>query len=296
MKLGRRARYSGVVINIVFDTGVLWHPTKLRQLSMRPDVAIWPSTINVFETLSDVIDERTFKRVKGQMSLLLEVGGNRFLPNTDTQFRLDLGYPGVMDDPYEWRHIAVLLARCRNLKEADERIDFGRAVEMRRAHADKWVLDLVEQTIKSINPGLTTAPDWNVRVTADEVAKFRAWLESPAGEREQLKAWFRRQRWYPTAVPENVYKQSRPILQMYMRAYAGYVLHIVEYGRKPEPNDALDLDQVFPLWRDNWIFVSADLRLLKCLELGRIERHRFRAIQDLDPAEDLEAAFGFRSA
>jgi hypothetical protein len=284
--LGRR-QYSLGVINIVIDTGVLYEPKKLRQLALRPDVAIWGSTINVFETVSDAVDEQTFKEVRSQMKLMLEVSSTRFLPDTDTQFRLAIGHPDVIDEPEEWRKVAIILSRAQNFAEASLEINFARAREMRKRHTDGWVDQLVDQSLRTVNPDLKSAPDWNVRASATELSNFVTWLESPAGKKEQLDAWFRRQGWDTRTVAPIIYEAARRVLSAYFQAHKGYLLDIFQFGRKPQPNDALDLDQVLPLWREGWMFVSADRRLLNCLELGGMQPHRYRSIRDLDPAESL---------
>ena len=114
-----------------------------------------------------------------------------------------------------------------------------------------------------------------------------AWLNSPAGKKEQLDTWFQRQSWDVRKIPPTVYDAAQKVLSAYFQAHTGYLLNIFQLGRKPEPNDALDLDQILPLWREDWIFVSADRRLLKCLELGGMNPRRYRAIQDLNPADSL---------
>jgi hypothetical protein len=277
------------VLNIVFDTGVLYYPAKLRQLALRPDVAIWGSTINVFETVSDALDERTFKQVRAQMKLMLDVSGTRFLPDTDTQFKLALGHPDVIDEPGEWRRVAVILSRAKNFTEASKEINFARAREMREQHTDGWVDELVAQSLRSVNPNLKTAPDWNVRTSANALSDFTAWLDSPTGGKAQLDAWFHRQRWNTKTIAPVVYDAAQAILSAYFQAHRGYLLDIFQFGRKPVPNDALDLDQILPLWREDWMFISADRRLLKCLQLGGMHPRRYRAIQDWDPAEDLSS-------
>jgi len=274
------------MLNVCFDTGVLFHPRKLRQLALRPDVRLYGSTVNVFETVSDVNDERSFKKARSQMSLLLEVSGTRFLPDTDTLFKMYLGYPGIIADPYQWRKVAVWLAKANDLAEVDF-IDFERARSLRRRHTDGWVSDVVNQMLRTMNPQIQTFPDWHSRATPMQVANVLSYLRSPAGMKQQIETWFRRERWWPMVVLPTMYEATERILEAYFLAHQGYLRLILEFNHKPEENDALDLDQVLPLWRRDWVFVSSDRRLLKCLELGGIDPRQYCAIQDLDPSAPL---------
>lgn len=209
------------MVNIAFDTSVLFHPTKLRQLALRPDVHIWASTTNVFETVSDVVDEISFRKARAQFALMLEVSGERFLPDTDTQFKMYLGYPGIIDDPMEWRQIAVIIARATKLSDLAH-IDFERAREMRAEHTNGWVDDVINDMLLSINPELRTTPDWNARAPADVIKNLRDFLHSPSGRKAQLDAWFRRERWNPALVSPDLYLAALPILMPYFQAHEGF--------------------------------------------------------------------------
>jgi len=277
------------VFNICFDTGTLFYPACLRELAGRSDVRLWGSTINVFETVSDVRDDDSFRRVRAQLSLLLEVSGDRFLPNTDMQFRIAVGHPDVIDTPLEWREIAMIVAQAGSLAEL-EHVSFRRAAEMRAEHTNGWPKQVVDHMLRSINPTLTTSPDWNVRATADTIAKLRAFLHSPDGRHAQLNAWFRRQRWDPSQIsmPERVV--SLCVLRAYFQAWEGFLLHMLQFGRKPEENDALDLDQTLPLWQDDWLFLTSDKGLVKCLELGEMPRHKYRLVQTLNSSDWIASA------
>lgn len=274
------------MVDIAFDTSVLFYPTKLRRLALRPDVRIWASTTNVIETVSDVVDEISFRKARSQFALMLEVSGKRFLPDTDTQFKMYLGYPGVIDDPMEWRQIAVMIARAANLSDLAH-IDFERAREMRARHTSGWVNDVINDMLLSINPDLKTTPDWNSRASAEVIEKLRNFLHSPSGRKTQLDTWFRRERWNPVLVSPDLYRAALPILMAYFQAHEGFLVDILLNGRKPEANDALDLDQVLPLWQEGWMLVSADRRLIRNLELGGMSRSKFAVIQDLDPGSNL---------
>lgn len=277
------------MFNICFDTGTLYFPAQLRELAGRSDVRLWASTINVFETVSHVRDDETFREVRARFRLLLEVSGDRFLPDTDTQFRLAVGHPDVIDTPLEWREVAVVVAKAGSLAEL-EHVSFSRAAEMREQHTNGWVTRVVEEMLRSINPNLTTSPDWNVRATAAQIVEFRAFLHSPAGRHAQLDAWFERQGWDPADIGMAERAVSLCVMRAYFQAHEGFLLHMLQFGRKPEENDSLDLDQILPLWQDDWLFLTSDKRLAKCLELGGMAPHRYRMVHALDVAEWLASA------
>ena len=275
------------MVNISFDTSALFYPEKLRHLSARPDVFLHGSTINVIETVSDVIDEDTFLKARAQMRLLLEVSGGRFLADTDTQFKIYLGLPTVIRDPLQWRQVAVWLAEAENVRELEFR-DFDNARQMRRRHTEGWLDEVVETMLRSMNPRIQIAPDWRSKATAAEVEAVRHYLHSPAGIKQKLDVWFQRERWLPFLVGSELRSAASRVLSAYFQAHEGYLMHILGFNRKPEANDALDLDQALPLWQHDWVFISGDTRFLRCLELGGIDRSQFRAIGNLDPAEPLD--------
>ncbi|MCA1792197.1 MAG: hypothetical protein LC667_20825, partial [Thioalkalivibrio sp.] len=187
--------YPEQVFDICFDTGTLFYPSRLRELADRPGVRLWGSTTNVFETLSDVVDERSFSKARAQMRLLLEVSGPRFLPDTDTLFRMYVHHPDVIDDPYEWRAAAEHLAEAQDFAEATSVLNLSRAAEMRSQHTDGWVSRVIDEMFRSVNPGLKAVPDWNSRAEPEVVGELKDFLHSPTGRNAQLDAWFARQGW-----------------------------------------------------------------------------------------------------
>jgi hypothetical protein len=275
----------GHVWDICFDTGTLFYPSALRALAARPGVRLWGSTTNVFETVSDVVDEVTFVRARAQMRLLLDVSGPRFLPDTDTQFRMYIAHPEVIDDPYEWLNVAQRLASAESFPDAAQKLDFDRAREMRRRHTEGWVDRVIEEMFRSVNPGLRVEPDWHSRAEPAMVADLKAFLHSPLGRNAQVDAWFERQGWEPSQFNLKERAAAFVVLRAYLQAHEGFMLHVLEFGRKPEANDALDLDQLLPLWQSGWYFLSSDKRLIRCLELGEMESNRYRLVQTLDVAE-----------
>jgi len=80
------------MLNLVLDTNTFFNPTNLRRLASNPQYILWGSVVNVIETISDIIDDKSFRRVKGQLTLLREVASKNLLPNPNHIFLADAGY------------------------------------------------------------------------------------------------------------------------------------------------------------------------------------------------------------
>lgn len=59
-------------------------------------------------------------------------------------------------------------------------------------------------------------------------------------------------------------------------AYKGQLIKFIRDGKEPEGNDVIDIHLVYPIWQQNWIFVTNENKnLRKKLELGGLTAEKY---------------------
>ncbi len=271
------------MLNILYDTNALYFPDKLRALASRPNVVMWGSLVSVVETVADIRDEKTFREARSQLRLLREVSPTHFPPDADTLFRMAMALVSDSEETRRWRELAEVVARAESLDELTA-LDFDAARRQREEHTQAFIEPMYSVMIPSIAPRANVGPDrFNIRLSGDELRRFREFLFSEEGRREVTSGWLARQGWDKLTLPSRFLSRAYQVLEGYYLTYRGYAINLFEKSQKPRGNDALDLDFALSLWQPGWLLVTGDKRLLQAMDSGGVTADRFADIQTIDP-------------
>jgi hypothetical protein len=242
---------------------------------------MWGTVTNVLESVSDIVDDRTFREARSQLRLMLEVSPAHFLPSADEQFRMALGLISEPEDAPWWIQIAEKVASSKSLSDLALNLDSAR--QLRENHERAFLQSLFERMIPSIKPLANLSSNrFNIRLSGRELQKLAAFLFSPTGRRAVTDAWLARHELDRLVLPARIVEEAHHMLSGYYLAYRGYVLNIFERNLKPRPNDALDLDLAFSLDLPECTLVTGDRRLLEAMERGGMPPARYASIITLD--------------
>ena len=269
------------MLNVLYDTNALYHPKILRAIAARADVILWGSKVHVIETISDITDEQTFREARSQMRLMLDVSPTHFLPDADTLVSMALGLAGDSEDVRQWRQVAEILAGTEDYDHLSLNVDAAR--RQRDEHGHRYLEPVLKQMIPSIRADANTTPErFNIRLSGDELKRFRNYLFSEKGRRAVTRGWIE-QRLSRLVLPDRLQKRASDVLEIYYLTYRGFWLNVFERNLKPTANDALDMDLTVALWPADWMFLSGDRKLLEAMRSGGVPAGKFADIRNFDP-------------
>lgn len=269
-------------LNILYDTNALFFPGILRQLALRPDLILWGAVTHVFETISDIKDEASFLKARAQMRLLLEVSPTHFMPDADTVLRMGLWVVENSEPTLEWLRGAKMVAAAESLADLD--LNMERAREMRRLQSEMFLVPMLEQMVRSINPAARFDNGvFNVRLDSTQLGDLKEFLYSEVGRRGVIESWFRREGWNQLNLPQWMWERAGELLDSFYLTYRGYVINMFANNWRPRGNDALDLDLTVSIGMSEWVLLTGDGRLLQACRTGGLPRDRFADIRTVDP-------------
>ena len=269
------------MLDIVVDTNALYEGKRLRSIKDSRDVRLWGSVANVIELVTDVVDDTTLKRTKGRLRTLVELCEADLLPDFDQLVLRELGLEPDLTDARSWREDVVKTVLDTD-SFASLTLDIEHARRRRAEHATAFRV-AVNQVIGNVLPGADTSDEnWRVKAREEDLESIRSELWSL----DRLASYLLLFRIAPHISQEDVAKvipaRVAQVARLYGLGYRGWLWRTLRDGRKPRPNDAIDLHFLLPLWRDGWVLLTQEERLREILSAGEFPDDKLRRLSDLD--------------
>ena len=281
------------MLNIVLDTNTLFNPTSLRKLAANPQHVLWGSVLNVIETISDIVDDCSFRKAKAQLRLLREVIGKNLLPDPDQLFRSDAGYHNQNSGGVDMWHlmIDIVLAsdsydECVNGKANPtlgviHKLNVDVARTWRKTCGEHFVNDTTTM-IKSLNRAADcTEQSWNVKMDSASLRALRSFFRYPEAEEMLVHAILVRNGIPSATISRDAFERALSTLAHFTRTYQGYLVKIFEDGIKPRPNDYNDIHLAMPIWRPGWVLVTQETKLREWMQIGGVASSKYATIEEL---------------
>lgn len=267
------------IVNVVFDTNLLFKPNVLRELAQEPGFTLWASMANVIETVSDIEDELSFRRARRQLQLMLEVSPHHFLPDADTQYLMASRREYDEANVLKWKRLAEVVAEATDYEQlCTTGVDLVRLRGMRAEHGNAFIT-VTEQMIRSIRPNARIDEKvFDIRLSPDELASVRDLLFGPDGLPAVARAWLRRARENPRSLKTEDFAMTCNFVGGYYFVFRGWLLHLLTNNVRPQPNDAFDLELAVPLGLKDWMLVSGDGALQRWIEKGEMPQRLWRHV------------------
>lgn len=280
------------MLNIVLDTNTLFKPQDLQRIAARPQHRLWGSVLNIIETISDIVDQKSFKFARQQLRLLREVAGRNLLPDPDRLFRADLGLHVDLTDLEVWQCMIDFVLCADSYEEcvrgksnqapgAIQNLHVDKAREWRDKYGKLFVSDAIN-TIQVLNKDADCSEEnWCVGMDNETLEALKHYFRSYEAEKSLVESVLARNGLQSSSVTSDMFARAVGVLAHYSRTYQGYLLKIFQDGTKPRQNDYNDLHLTLALWRPGWILLTDERRLRTWMQLGGVAPEKYASVEEL---------------
>jgi hypothetical protein len=262
-----------MLLRALLDSNIAYKASA-EHLAGRSTIECWGCAGTIIELVSDIVDATSFSDTQKRLARLLALVDDRILPDPDTLLVMYLGTPLHSDVVAYWVTLARRVASAAKYADVEE---IAQTLRIARAEQRSGFEEGVRDMIRRVNPS-ADFEQWNVKLPVKQAGEFRDRLWSPDGLLDFASSFLLRRAADPS---DAQIRAAAAILERTYGVYRGILYDVIRNGEKLRRNDGIDMTMALPLWQEDWIVVTDDVRLRHFAALGGLPEGRFRALSDV---------------
>ena len=278
-------------MNIVIDSEFLSKPPAIKSLTSNAETTVWQTDLNYIQTIGRFVpeDEKSFKETQSRLKALRDLTGDRILH--DPIFDLGVEHGLFTDTDFDWhikKSVESILAAGDALGCFKPVIHHKEGVVYRFTHeqlemfreetaiSKSAILECLARFIAIHNPEAVDENSIDFTVMPDAgFENLRKEISSAGFEKSVIENYLKF--CFDLAyLPDELYKQARPILSFFTKAVKGLALYYLSSAAKRISEESIiDVSHVKYIHESGWALATENKELIDILELGGVPQEKY---------------------